>query len=181
MAGETIISVVGNLVEDPVLNFTPGGDAVVNFTVASTPRYLDKQSGEWRDGEALFLRASLWRQGAENTAESLRKGDRVIVVGRLKQRSFEDRDGNKRTVIEMDADDIGPSLKFATAAPQKSSGGAPAPRQPSRERRETPQRERREPARSAPAGRRSGPSDDPWADVPGGYGSGSYGDDEPPF
>lgn len=127
MSGETIITVVGNLTADPELKFTPAGAAVASFTVASTPRTFDKATSQWVDGEALFLRCSLWRQAGENAAESLTKGMRVIVQGRLKQRSFE-KDGQKRTVIELDVDEIGPSLKYATATVQKATtrpAGAP--------------------------------------------------------
>ncbi|MFB9315462.1 single-stranded DNA-binding protein [Nocardioides plantarum] len=115
MAGETVITVVGNITDDPELRFTPSGAAVANFTVASTPRTLNKQTNEWEDGEAMFLRCSIWRQAAENVAESLQKGARVIVNGRMRARSWEDREGNKRTSFEIDVDEIGPSLKFATA------------------------------------------------------------------
>lgn len=115
MAGETAVTVIGNLTADPELRFTPSGAAVTNFTVASTPRTWDKQSGEWRDGDPLFLRCSLWRQFAENVAESLGRGSRVIVHGRLRQRSFETKEGEKRTVMELDVDEIGPSLRFVTA------------------------------------------------------------------
>lgn len=126
MAGETVITVVGNLTNDPELRFTPSGAAVANFTVASTPRTLDRTTNEWKDGEALFLRCSLWRQAAENVAESLQKGMRVIVQGRLKQRSYDTKEGEKRTVIELEVDEIGPSLKYATAKvnrTQRSGGG----------------------------------------------------------
>lgn len=126
MAGETIITVVGNLTADPELRFTPAGAGVASFTVASTPRTFDKSSGEWRDGDALFLRCNIWRQAAENVTESLTKGARVIVTGRLKQRSFETREGEKRTVIEMDVDEIGPSLKYATATVNRLQRGGPA-------------------------------------------------------
>lgn len=115
MAGDTTITVVGNLTADPELRFTPSGAAVANFTVASTPRIYDRQSGEWKDGEALFLRCNIWREAAENVAESLTRGSRVIVTGRLKQRSFETREGEKRTVVEVEVDEIGPSLRYATA------------------------------------------------------------------
>ena len=121
MAGETPITVVGNLTADPELRFTPSGAAVANFTVASTPRTLDKQSNEWKDGEALFLNCSVWRQAAENAAESLQRGMRVIVQGRLKARSYETREGEKRTVFEIDVDEVGPSLKYATAKVTKTS------------------------------------------------------------
>ena len=115
MAGETVITVVGNLVDDPELRFTPSGAAVANFRIASTPRVMDRQSNEWKDGDALFLSCSVWRQAAENVAESLQKGMRVVVQGRLKQRQYETREGEKRTVIELDVDEVGPSLKYATA------------------------------------------------------------------
>jgi single-strand DNA-binding protein len=125
MAGETVITVVGNLVDDPELRFTPSGAAVANFRIASTPRTFDRQAGEWRDGETLFLSCSVWRQAAENVAESLQKGMRVVVQGRLKQRSFETREGEKRTVFELDVDEVGPSLRSATAKVTKTtrSGG----------------------------------------------------------
>ena len=115
MAGETVITLVGNLVEDPQLRFTPNGAAVANFRVASTPRTYDRQSGEWKDGESLFITCNVWRQAAENVAESLTKGMRVIVSGRLKQRSYETREGEKRTVFELEAEEVGPSLKNASA------------------------------------------------------------------
>jgi|SRR5215207_1121841 len=115
MAGETVVTLVGNLVDDPELRFTPSGAAVANFRVASTPRTYDRQSGEWKDGESLFLSCSVWRQAAENVAESLQRGMRVIVQGRLKSRSYDDREGNKRTVFEIDVDEVGPSLRSATA------------------------------------------------------------------
>ncbi|MGH3444819.1 MAG: single-stranded DNA-binding protein [Nocardioidaceae bacterium] len=121
MAGETPITVTGNLTADPELRFTPSGAAVANFTVASTPRTFDRQSNEWKDGEALFLNCSVWRQAAENAAESLQKGMRIIVSGRLKARSFETREGEKRTVFEIDVDEVGPSLKYATAKVTKTS------------------------------------------------------------
>jgi len=121
MANDTTITIVGNLTADPELRYTPSGAAVVNFTVASTPRMFDKASGEWKDGDALFLRASMWRQPAENVAECLTRGARVIVTGRLKQRSYETKEGEKRTVVELDADEIGPSLRFATATVNKAT------------------------------------------------------------
>jgi len=123
MAGETVITVIGNLTSDPELRFTPSGAAVANFTVASTPRTSDRQSQEWKDGEALFLRCNVWRQAAENVAESLTRGSRVIVSGRLKQRSFETKEGEKRTVVELEVDEIGPSLRYATAKVTKASRG----------------------------------------------------------
>ena len=115
MAGETVITVVGNLVDDPELRFTPSGAAVANFRIASTPRNFNRQTNEWEDGEALFLSCSIWRQAAENVAESLQKGMRVVVQGRLKSRSYETREGEKRTVMELDVEEVGPSLKYATA------------------------------------------------------------------
>src|SRR5687767_15598158 len=126
MAGETVITVVGNLVDDPELRFTPSGAAVANFRIASTPRTLDRQTNEWKDGDALFLSCSVWRQAAENVAESLQRGMRVIVQGRLKQREWETKEGEKRTSYEIDVDEVGPSLKFATAKvvkTQRGSGG----------------------------------------------------------
>ncbi|MFL6076111.1 MAG: single-stranded DNA-binding protein [Mycobacteriales bacterium] len=124
MAGETVVTVVGNLTGDPELRFLPNGAAVASFTVASTPRTFDRQSGEWKDGEALFLRCSVWRQVAENAAETLQRGMRVIVTGRLKQRSFETKEGEKRTVVELDVDEVGPSLRYATAKVNKTSRGS---------------------------------------------------------
>ena len=145
MAGETPITVIGNLTADPELRFTPSGAAVANFTVASTPRTFDRQSNEWKDGEALFLNCSVWRQAAENAAESLTRGMRVIVSGRLKARSYETREGEKRTVFEIDVDEVGPSLKYATAKVTKTtrSGGQGG-------------------------GGFSGGGDDPWASSPQG-------------
>ncbi len=162
MAGDTTITVVGNLTADPELRFTPSGAAVANFTVASTPRIYDRQSGEWKDGEALFLRCNIWREAAENVAESLTRGARVIVTGRLKQRSFETREGEKRTVVEVEVDEIGPSLRYATAKVNKASrsggggggggfggggGGIPSGSRPATERRRIGRR---------PVGQRSG-------------------------
>jgi single-strand DNA-binding protein len=121
MVGDTVLTVIGNLTADPELRFTPSGAAVANFTVASTPRTFDRQSGQWRDGEALFLRCSLWRQPAENVADSLTRGSRVIVQGRLRQRSYETREGEKRTVVELEVDEIGPSLRYATATITKQA------------------------------------------------------------
>ena len=123
MAGETVLTIVGNLTGDPELRFTPSGAAVANFTVASTPRTFDKASNEWKDGETLFMRCSVWRDAAENVAESLARGTRVIVTGRLKSRSYETKEGEKRTVIEMDVDEVGPSMKYATAKVNKTSRG----------------------------------------------------------
>jgi single-strand DNA-binding protein len=126
MAGETIITVIGNLTGDPELRFTPSGSAVANFTIASTPRTFDRQSNEWKDGETLFLRASVWREAAENVAETLTKGMRVIAQGRLKSRSYETKEGEKRTVMELEVDEVGPSLRYASAKvsrTQRSGGG----------------------------------------------------------
>ena len=148
MAGETPITVVGNLTSDPELRFTPSGAAVANFTVASTPRQFDRQTNEWKDQETLFLNCSVWRQAAENAAESLQRGMRVIVQGRLKARSYETREGEKRTVFEIDVEEVGPSLKMATAKVTKTtrSGGGQG------------------------GGGFSGGSDDPWASNQGGQG-----------
>ena len=127
MSGETIITIVGNLVDDPELRFTPAGAAVANFRVASTPRTFDRQTNEWKDGDALFLSCSIWREAAENVAESLTKGMRVVVQGRLKQRQYETREGEKRTVVELEVEEIGPSMKYATAkvtrSPRRQGGG----------------------------------------------------------
>ena len=131
MAGETVITVVGNLTSDPELRYTQGGLAVANFTIASTPRSFDRAANEWKDGEALFLRASVWREFAEHVAGSLTKGSRVIATGRLKQRSYETKEGEKRTSMELEIDEIGPSLRYATASVTRAQssgprGGAPA-------------------------------------------------------
>jgi single-strand DNA-binding protein len=167
MAGETVITVVGNLTDDPELRFTPSGAAVANFTVASTPRTLDKATNEWKDGDALFLRCSIWRQAAENVAESLQRGMRVVVQGRLRQRSYETKEGEKRTVIELEVDEIGPSLKYATAKVTKAArggggggfGGSGG-------------------SSGGFGGGQSAPSDDPWSTPAGSTGGFS---DEPPF
>ncbi len=152
MAGETVITVVGNLVDDPELRFTPSGAAVANFRIASTPRTFDRQTNEWKDGEALFLSCSVWRQAAENVAESLQRGMRVVVQGRLKARTFETREGEKRTVFEIEVEEVGPSLKYATAKVTKVSrsggGGGYA-------------------ASSGGGGGGSAGGDDPWATGPG--------------
>jgi single-strand DNA-binding protein len=189
MAGETVITVVGNLTDDPELRFTPSGAAVAKFRIASTPRTLDRQSGEWKDGEPLFLACNIWRDAAEHVAESLQRGARVIVQGRLRQRSYETREGEKRTVYELEVDEIGPSLRYATAKVQRmsrsgggsggggggfgaSNGGSGGNRQPS-------------------SGGGGGNFDDPWATAAPAQGSRSGGgtgtstsssfDDEPPF
>ncbi|WP_127479402.1 single-stranded DNA-binding protein [Nocardioides pantholopis] len=128
MAGDTVITVIGNLVDDPELRFTPSGAAVANFRIASTPRTFDRQSNEWKDGDTLFLSCSVWRQAAENVAESLQRGMRVIVQGRLKSRTYETREGEKRTVFEIEVEEVGPSLRSATAkvtrASRQGAGGA---------------------------------------------------------
>jgi single-strand DNA-binding protein len=192
MAGETVITVVGNLTDDPELRFTPSGAAVANFTVASTPRTFDRNSNEWKDGDALFLRCSIWRQAAENVAESLQRGMRVIVQGRLRQRSYETREGEKRTVIECEVDEIGPALRYATAKVTKASrgsggggfgggsggsGGGQAGGQSGGGNWDGGGNS----AVSAPAGGGQGRSnnDDPWASG-GNWGGGGYSD-EPPF
>lgn len=152
MAGEPVLTIVGNLTNDPELRFTPSGQAVASFTVASSARYLDKTSNEWKDGEALYMRCSVWRQYAENVAESLTRGTRVIVTGRLKQRSYETREGEKRTVIEMDVEDVGPALRYSTAKVtrvQRGGGGFGGDQG-------------------------TGPENDPWA-------ASAPTDDEPPF
>lgn len=123
VANDTVITIVGNLTEDPSLRFTPSGSAVANFTIASTPRTFDRRSNEWKDGETLFLRAAIWKEAAENVAESLTKGTRVIVSGRLKSRSYDTKEGEKRTVMELEVDEIGPSLKYATAKVNRTARG----------------------------------------------------------
>ena len=184
MAGETTITVVGNLTDDPELRFTPSGAAVAKFRIASTPRTLDRQSGEWKDGEPLFLACNIWRDAAEHVAESLQRGARVIVQGRLRQRSYETREGEKRTVYELEVDEIGPSLRYATAKVQKanrsggggggfgSSGGG----------------NRQSGGNNGGGGGGNRDFDDPWATAaPASSGGGRSGggnssfDDEPPF
>ncbi len=166
-AGDTNITMIGNLVNDPELRFTPSGAAVAKFTVASTPRFLDKATNEWKDGDSLFLQCQIWRQAAENVAESLTRGMRVIVSGRLKQRSYETKEGEKRTVFEVEVDEVGPSLRNATAKVTKTTrpaGGASGSFS-------TPT----ESASSASA-------EDPWSAAPVGGGWSSAGtDDQPPF
>ena len=184
MAGETTITVVGNLTDDPELRFTPSGAAVAKFRIASTPRTLDRQSGEWKDGEPLFLACNIWRDAAEHVAESLQRGARVIVQGRLRQRSYETREGEKRTVYELEVDEIGPSLRYATAKVQKmsrsgggggggfgSGGGGNRPQQ-----------------QQSGGGGGNSSFDDPWATAApassssgGGRSTSSSFDDEPPF
>jgi single-strand DNA-binding protein len=186
-AGDTQITIVGNLVEDPNLRFTSSGQAVASFRIASTPRFLDKQSNEWKDGESLFLTCNVWRQAAENCAESLQRGMRVIVQGRLKQRSYETREGEKRTVYEIEADEVGPSLKSATAKVNKTQrqgggyGGGPGGGGG---------------YSGGPGGGGGGysggggqgggqgggaPADDPWATGGSGGGGGAGFSDDPPF
>ncbi|MGZ4602349.1 MAG: single-stranded DNA-binding protein [Kineosporiaceae bacterium] len=126
MAGETVITIIGNLTNDPELRFTPSGAAVANFTVASTPRTFDRQSNEWKDGETLFMRCSVWREAAENLAESLQRGTRVIVSGRLRSRTYDTKEGEKRTVVELEVDEVGPSLRYATTKVSKTSRGGGA-------------------------------------------------------
>ncbi len=161
-AGDTQITIVGHLVADPELRFTPSGQAVATFRVASTPRYRDQQTGEWKDGESLFLTCNVWRQAAENVAESLQRGMRVIVQGRLKQRSYETREGEKRTILEIEVDEVGPSLRNATAKVNKT--------------------QRQQGGQGQQGGgfsQQPGPAaNDPWAT---GGGAGGFSDDRPPF
>jgi single-strand DNA-binding protein len=162
-AGDTVITLVGNLVDDPELRFTPNGQAVAKFRIASTPRFMDKATNEWKDGESLFLTCNVWRQAAENCAESLQRGMRVIVQGRLKQRSYETKEGEKRTVFEVEVDEVGPSLRSATAKVNKASRG---------------------PGGGGGFGAGGSGADDPWASAsPAGGGGGGGGSlsDEPPF
>ena len=149
MAGDTVITIIGNLTGDPELRFTPSGAAVANFTVASTPRAFDRQSNEWKDGETLFMRCSVWRDAAENVAESLNRGTRVLVSGRLKSRSYETKEGEKRTVVEMEVDEIGPSLRYASAKVTKTQRGGGG----------------------GGFGGQGGAQEDPWATQPAGGGS----------
>jgi single-strand DNA-binding protein len=182
MAGETSITIVGNLTADPELRFTPSGAAVANFTVASTPRTFDKQSNEWKDGETLFMRCSVWREAAENVAESLHRGTRVIVQGRLKSRSYDTKEGEKRTVTELDVDEVGPSLRYASAKVTKAERANAQQQQQGREQMGDPWA-----TGGAPQG---GPPQQGWGQQPqqgppqgpqqGGWGQApSY--DEPPF
>jgi single-strand DNA-binding protein len=166
MAGETTITVVGNLVDDPELRFTPSGAPVANFRIASTPRTFDRQSNEWKDGDTLFLSCAVWRQAAENVAESLQRGMRVIVQGRLKSRQYETREGEKRTVFEIDVEEVGPSLRSASAKVTKTtrqgggggySGGAGGY------------------SGGGGGGQQSAPADDPWASPAPSQGGGSWG------
>src|SRR6266704_2504485 len=169
VAGETLITVVGNLTADPELRFTPSGAAVASFTIASTPRTFDRTSNEWKDGEALFLCCSIWRQAAENVAESLTRGMRVVAQGRLKQRSYETREGEKRTVVEMEVDEVGPSLRYATAKVNRTQRGSTSGGGFGSSGSD-----------AVPSGGSGGaPSDDPWGSAPPTSGGGFS--DEPPF
>jgi single-strand DNA-binding protein len=172
MAGETVITVVGNLTADPELRYTQNGLPVANFTIASTPRNFDRASGEWKDGEALFLRASVWREFAEHVAGSLTKGSRVIATGRLKQRSYQDREGQNRTSIELEVDEIGPSLRYATAQVTRAAGGSSGGGQ-SRGQAQVAEEPWATPGSTGGNANSSGGAD-AWG-APGG----SYGDDTP--
>jgi len=152
MSGETTITIIGNLTDDPELRFTQQGAAVTNFTVASTPRFFDKASSEWRDGDALFMRCSVWREQAEHVAEYLHKGNRVIVSGQMQQQRWEDKEGNKRSGFQLLVQEVGPSLRFAGAQVLKAERGASAARSP----------------------RGSAPPEDPWGGRP-------VSNDEPPY
>lgn len=188
MAGETVITVVGNLVDDPELRFTPSGAAVANFRIASTPRTFDRQTNEWKDGDALFLTCSVWRQAAENVAESLQRGMRVVVQGRLKSRTYETREGEKRTVFEIEVEEVGPSLKYATAKVTRTTrqgggggysggggGGGQAPSGDDPWATPAPQQGGQSQGGGyAGGGGQSAPANDPWG-APG------VGSDEPPF
>jgi single-strand DNA-binding protein len=160
-AGDTNITMIGNLVNDPELRFTPSGAAVAKFTVASTPRYLDKNTNEWKDGDSLFLNCQIWRQAAENVAESLTRGMRVIVSGRLRQRSYETKEGEKRTVFEVEVDEVGPSLRNAIAKVTKTNRGGSS--------------------NFAGGSESSAGQDDPWAAAPAATGWSSGSEDQPPF
>ena len=211
MSGETVITVIGNLTADPELRFTPSGSAVANFTIASTPRTFDRQANDWKDGEALFLRASIWREAAENVAETLTKGMRVIAQGRLRSRSYDTKEGDRRTVMELEVDEIGPSLRFASAKVVRtnrgtgsgqqgggwSNGGQQAPQQQQQQQgggwnnggqQQPPAQQQRAPQQQPLA-------NDPWATgggqqapqqqgPPQQHGPGGWGapgNDEPPF
>lgn len=172
MAGETSITVVGNLTGDPELRFTPAGAAVANFTIAATPRTFDKNANEWKDGETLFLRCNVWREAAENVAESLTKGTRVIAQGNLKQRSYETKEGEKRTIFELEVQEIGPSLKYASAKVTRAQTN-----QNAQQNRSVKQQEQVWGGNAAPA-------EDPWG-APAGGNSGGWGNgpdsNDPPF
>jgi single-strand DNA-binding protein len=188
MAGDTVITIVGNLTADPELRFTPSGAAVANFTVASTPRTFDRQANEWKDNDTLFMRCSAWRDAAENIAESLPRGTRVIVQGRLKMRSYETKEGEKRTVVEMDVDEVGPSLRYASAKVTKAERSNPQQQQDQRQQMGDPwatggqpQQQggwgQQPPQQGPPQGQQQGPPQQPQGG--GGWGQQSY--DEPPF
>jgi single-strand DNA-binding protein len=183
MAGDTTITIIGNLVDDPDLRFTPSGAAVASFRIASTPRTFDRQTNEWKDGDSLFLTCSVWRQAAENVAESLQRGMRVIVQGRLKQRSYETREGEKRTVYEIDVDEVGPSLRSATAKVTKASrsgggeggyGGGSQANDPWATQAGSSGQQQSGGASGQQAGQQTGGATDPWAAPAGAT-------DEPPF
>jgi single-strand DNA-binding protein len=186
MAGETVITVVGNLVDDPELRFTPSGAAVANFRIASTPRTFDRQTNEWKDGDALFLSCSVWRQAAENVAESLQRGMRVVVQGRLKSRTYETREGEKRTVFEIEVEEVGPSLKYATAKVTRTTrqgggggysgggGGGGAPAGGGGDDPWSTPAPQQGGGQGQGGGGQAAPANDPWG-APG------VGADEPPF
>ncbi|OIR41256.1 single-stranded DNA-binding protein [Corynebacterium sp. NML120713] len=186
--GDTPITVVGNLVADPELRFIPSGAAVANFRIASTPRQFNRDTNQWEDGEALFLTCNCWRQMAENVAESLAKGMRVIVNGRLKQRSYQTREGENRTVFEVEVDEVGPSLKYATAnvqrTPREGNSGYGRPQQ--QQQQQQPQnmggfgQAPQQPAQQQQQAQQSQPQNDPWNSAPPAGGFGGM-DDEPPF
>ncbi|QTH59975.1 single-stranded DNA-binding protein [Corynebacterium hindlerae] len=197
MAGDTVITVVGNIVADPELRFTPSGAAVANFRIASTPRTFDRNSNQWVDGEALFLTCNVWRQAAENVAESLKKGMRVIVQGRLKQRSYETREGEKRTIFEVEVDEVGPSLKYATAqvtrTPSQGGGNYGGGQQFNNNQQGSAQPQPQQQQRGGfGGGQQQGgfggnqnsqqvPDNDPWNSAPPAGGGFGGADDEPPF
>lgn len=186
MAGETQITLVGNLTGDPDLRFTPSGAAVANFTVASTPRTFDRQTGEWRDGEAMFINCAVWRQYAEHVAESLTKGMRVIVQGRLKSRSYETQQGDRRTVFEIDVDEVGPSLRYATAQVTRTSGGGQGggnwqgnQNQGGGQNYGNQGQQGQGGYGNQPQQGQGGQGGDPWGSSGGGYGGGNRGGNDP--
>lgn len=174
MAGETVITIVGNLTADPELRYTPNGHAVANFTIASTPRVYDRDAREWRDGDALFLRASIWRDYAEHVASSLSKGVRVIAQGRLKQRSYETREGEKRTAFELEVEEIGPVLRYATAQVTRTSGGQ---RQQAAQATAGQQTQPQQQAQQAQSQQAYWPTQEPGQ----GWAQSAQYEDEPPF
>ena len=203
--GETSITVVGNLVADPELRFTPAGAAVANFRIASTPRRFNRQTSQWEDGEAMYLTCNVWRQAAENVAESLSKGMRVIVQGRLRQRSYESREGERRSIFEVEVDEVGPSLSFATAQVTRASrgggqggygnqgGGQSMGGQGQMNQGTMNQGQQQQPNHSGFGGggntggfgggnpQQQAPDNDPWNSAPASGGFGGPADDEPPF